>query len=198
MRPLPPTGRLRREQAPVTCAPAMASDHTLSREHATTQRAGPLREGDGTRSRGLIIPSRRTFSTAPAGRLVPLVPTRDIRSSHQLTSAQRVPAGKRPPRGHQGGGLSEPLRPTSRPVRQRSGLAVTEEWRPGRRRATWLPEEEQATQRDAPVVVDAAYTHGAGTAYAPLQPCVNSTRLGASSRACRLSDDAQTRLLGPN
>ena len=38
--------------------------------------------------------------------------------------------------------------PQERPVRQRSGLAVTEEWRPGRRRATWLPEEEQATQRD--------------------------------------------------
>ena len=39
--------------------------------------------------------------------------------------------------------------PQERPVRQRSGLAVTEEWRPGRRRATWLPEEEQATQREA-------------------------------------------------
>ena len=38
--------------------------------------------------------------------------------------------------------------PQERPVRQRSGLAVTEEWRPGRRRATWLPEEEQATQCD--------------------------------------------------
>ena len=37
--------------------------------------------------------------------------------------------------------------PRERPVQQRSGLAVTEEWRPGRRRATSLPEEEQATQR---------------------------------------------------
>ena len=36
---------------------------------------------------------------------------------------------------------------TQSPDRQRSGLAATEEWRPGRRRATWLPEEEQATQR---------------------------------------------------
>ena len=45
------------------------------------------------------------------------------------------------------GGLPEPLRPTTRPVLQRSGLAVTEEWRLGRRRATRLPEEEQATQR---------------------------------------------------
>ena len=33
------------------------------------------------------------------------------------------------------GGLPEPLRSTTRPVRQRSGLAVTEDWRPGRRRA---------------------------------------------------------------
>ena len=55
----------------------------------------------------------------------------------------------------------------SRPAAQR--LAATEEWRPGRRRATWLPEEEQVTQRpraewmkvlryghlrSAPVVVD--------------------------------------------
>ena len=45
-----------------------------------------------------------------------------------------------------GPGGEEQWRPTERPVRQRSGLAATEEWRPGRRRATWLPEEEQATQ----------------------------------------------------
>ena len=53
-------------------------------------------------------------------------------------SVQPVPAGKRPPRGHQGGGLREPLRPAERPARQRSGRqsAATEEWRPGRRRAT--------------------------------------------------------------
>ena len=37
----PGTGRLRREQAPVPCTPAMASDHRQSREHATTQRPGP-------------------------------------------------------------------------------------------------------------------------------------------------------------
>ena len=37
----PGTGRLRREQAPVPCTPAMADDHTLSKELATTQRAGP-------------------------------------------------------------------------------------------------------------------------------------------------------------
>ena len=42
------------------------------------QRAALRREGDGTRPRGLIIPSRRKFSTAPAERLIPLVSTRDI------------------------------------------------------------------------------------------------------------------------
>ena len=76
----PGTGRLRREQAPVPCTPAMASDHTQSREHATTQRAGPHEDpltassgrpseervtGHQEGSRGLIIPSRRMFSTAP-------------------------------------------------------------------------------------------------------------------------------------
>ena len=37
--------------------------------------------------------------------------------------------------------------PQESPDRQRSGLAATEEWRPGRRRATRLPTEERATQR---------------------------------------------------
>ena len=36
---------------PVLCTPAMANDHTLSREHATTQRAGP-HEGPLTASSG--------------------------------------------------------------------------------------------------------------------------------------------------
>ena len=56
------------------------------------------------------------------------------------------PAGKVLPSAP-GGGLPEVLRPTERPVRQRSGLAATDEWRAGRRRATGLPEEERATQR---------------------------------------------------
>ena len=46
-----------------------------------------------------------------------------------------------------GGGLPEPLRPTESPGRQRSGLAATKKWRPGRRRATRLPTEELATKR---------------------------------------------------
>ena len=61
----PGTGGLRREQAPVPCAAAMASDHALPRELATTQQAGAdgqqravlRREGDGTRSWGLISSS---------------------------------------------------------------------------------------------------------------------------------------------
>ena len=76
----PGTGRLRREQAPVPCTPAMASDHRQSREHATTQRPGPHEDpltassgrpseervtGHQEGSRGLISPSRRMFSTAP-------------------------------------------------------------------------------------------------------------------------------------
>ena len=75
--------------------------------------------------------------------------------------------------------------PQERPVRQRSGLAVTEEWRPRRRRATRLPEEEQATQRNelsgrrchatATSGLHRSWwtlvTQGVGTAYTPLQRC---------------------------
>ena len=59
------------------------------------QRAALRRGGDGTKSRGLISPSRRTFSTAPEGGLIHLVPTHFPRSLHQLTSVQHVPAGKK-------------------------------------------------------------------------------------------------------
>ena len=84
VRPLPPrglgTGGLRREQAPVPCTPATAGDHTPSRELATTQRTAsswrPSDEGVTGRSPLSASPSRRMFSTAPAGRLIPLVPTR--------------------------------------------------------------------------------------------------------------------------
>ena len=41
-------------------------------------------------------------------------------------------------------GPPERLRPTKSPDRQRSGLATTDEWRPGRRRATRLPTVERA------------------------------------------------------
>ena len=50
--------------------------------------------------------------------------------------------------------------------------------------------------RSAPVVVDAAYTHGVGTAYTPCSVVgLHAPCLGASSMASSLSDDAQTRLL---
>ena len=85
-----------RQTALVLCTSAMASDHTLSREHAPTrwpprrpadgqQRAALRRGSDGTRSRGLSSPSRRMFSTAPAGVSFPLVPARDTGSPRQLT-----------------------------------------------------------------------------------------------------------------
>ena len=48
------------------------------RRPAGQQRAVLGSDTDGTRSRGLIIPSRRMFSTAPAGGLVPLVSSRDV------------------------------------------------------------------------------------------------------------------------
>ena len=70
----------------------MANDHTLSRELATTQRAGPHEDpltassgrpseervtGHQEGSQGLISPSRRMFSTAPVREgFILLVPTR--------------------------------------------------------------------------------------------------------------------------
>ena len=139
----------------------MADDHTLSRELATTQRAGPhkdpltassgrpseervTRHQEG--SRGLISPSRRMFSTAPVRGLSSWC----LRVSPKSTSAHQCPAlafGQktilRAPRWRSPRGTAPNKK--SRPAAQR--LAATEEWRPGRRRANWLPEEEQATQR---------------------------------------------------
>ena len=80
-------------------------------------------------------------------------PSDEVPESHQPHAFHRSPHQLTPRCCMQdllpalGGGLPDVLRPTERPVRQRSGLAATEDWRPGRRRATWLPEEEQATQR---------------------------------------------------
>ena len=61
------------------------------RPAAGRQRAALRREGDGTRSRGLISPSRRMFSTAPVG-VYPLVPTRFHRVTSESTSAHQRPA----------------------------------------------------------------------------------------------------------
>ena len=106
-----------------------------------------------------------------------------------------------------------------RPVRQRSGLAVTEEWRPGRRRAIWLPEEEQATQRDelSGRRCHASATSGlhwswltlvyarSGNLLRSVHPCVNSTRQSwhflydycFSVDAFRTSDGLQLLCSGP-
>ena len=116
---------------------------------ADGQQRAALRErvtGHQEGSRGLISPSRRMFSTAPVRGLSSWC----LRVSPKSTSAHQCPAcacGQkstlRAPRWRSSRGTA-PYR-KSRPAAQR--LAATNEWRPGRRRATWLPEEEQATQR---------------------------------------------------
>ena len=134
--------------------------HAVQGTCATTQRAGPHEDpltassggppkkvtGHQEGSRGLISPSRRMFSTAPVRGLSSWC----LRVSPKSASAQQCPAcafGQkttlRAPRWRSPRGTA-PNR-MSRPAAQR--LAATEEWRPGRRPATWLPEEEQATQR---------------------------------------------------
>ena len=120
------------------------------RRPADGQQRAALRErvtGHQEGSRGLINPSRRMFSTAPVRRLSSWC----LRVSPESTSAQQCPAyacGQktilRAPRWRSPRGTAPKRK--SRPAAQR--LAATEEWRPGRRRATWLPEEEQATQSD--------------------------------------------------
>ena len=132
----------RREQALVPYAPAMASDHTHYPENFRRhlrwpprrpadgqQRTTLRREGDRMRSWGLISPSRRTFSTAPAG-AYPLVLTRGIGVHNSSLVSKPVPAGKRPP-----GDTS--------PAAQRTGGH-----RPGRRRAV-TQRQRELTQRQS-------------------------------------------------
>ena len=115
-------------QALVPCTPAKASDHTQSREHAMTQQAGP-HEDPLTASSGR--PSNEPGSDQPQSSHVlygtnGVVPTRDIEvhiSSPFSSMCLRAKDHLRTP----GGGLPEPLRPTTRPVRQRRGLAVITE-----------------------------------------------------------------------
>ena len=120
------------------------------RRPADGQQRAALRErvtGHQEGSRGLISPSRCMYSTAPLRGLSSWC----LRVSLKFTSAQQCPAyacGQkttlRAPRWRSSRGTAPKTK--SRPAAQR--LAATEEWRPGRRRATWLPEEEQATQCD--------------------------------------------------
>ena len=104
------------------------------------------REGDGTRSRGLISSSRRMFSTAPVRGLSLWC----LRVTFEVHSSSQCPAcacGQkttlRAPRWRSSRGTAPHRK--SRPAAQR--LAATKVWRPGRRRATRLPTEERATQR---------------------------------------------------
>ena len=88
-------------------------------QHEARHATVPTREGDGTVSRGLISPSRRIFSTAPAGLILWC-----LRVSPKSFSAHQCPASGCGQKDHPrtpGGGLPEVLRPTRRPVRQRTG-----------------------------------------------------------------------------
>ena len=100
-------------------------DDTASWPAALRERVTGHQEG----SRGLIIPSRRMYSTAPVRGLSCWCPRVSLKS----TSAHQCPAcacGQKTTLSSRG---TAPNR-KSRPAAQR--LAATEEWRPGRRRAT--------------------------------------------------------------
>ena len=187
----PGTGGLRREQAPVPCTPAMADGHTLSRELATTQRAGPHedpltassgRPSDEGGGRDEVPGSDQPQSSHVLCGTSGVFVLWCLRVSPKSTSAQQCPACASRQKDHlrtPGGSLSEPLRLTERPVRQRSGLAATEEWRPGRRRAV-TQRQREPTQRlelsgrrchamatSGPVRGRRWFPHGVGTAYTP-------------------------------
>ena len=196
----------------------MASDHTLSREHATTphedpptasSRRPPRREGDGTRSRGLISPSRRTFSAAPAGVLSVWCP----RVSPKSTSAHQCPAcacGQkttlRAPRWRPSRGTA-PRKKTC-PAAQRTGghrrvatRKVTDDRATRRgavdpvRRSEWTMVLRYGHLRSAPVVVSGFFTHGVGTACTQCSlHGLHAPRLGARWLTASLT--TQTRLLG--
>ena len=193
----PGTGRLRREQAPVPCTPAMASDHRQSREHATTQRPGPHEDpltassgrpseervtGDQEGSRCLISPSRRMFSSAPVRGLSFWC----LRVSPKSTSAQQCPAcacGQktilRAPRWRSSRGTAPNRK--SRPAAQRTGghrgvatRKTTGDLTTRRgagdpvRRAEWMTVFRYGHLRSAPVVVNAVYA-GSGNRLHSLQ-----------------------------
>ena len=111
------------------------------------------------------------FSTAPAGGLVPLVPTRFTEFHISSPVPSMCLRAKDYFEGTKVAVSPSLCAPQERPVRQRSGLAVTEEWRPGRRRgdlatrrgagdpetrAEWMAVSRYGHLRSAPVVVDAA------------------------------------------
>ena len=201
--PLPPrgpgTGGLRREQAPVPCAPAMASNHTRSRELATTQQAGPHEDGlTGSSGR----PPTRGWRDEVPGSDQPqsshvLYGTRGgfilwcLRVTSESTSAHQCPSLCLRAKDHlrtPGGGLPEILRPARRPVRQRIGLVATAEWT-----AEWTIVLRYGHVWSAPVVVDVGFTHGVGTAYTPCSLAwLHALCSGASSMAFCLSATSRT------
>ena len=182
----------------------MANDHTLSREHATTQRAGPHEDpltassgrpseervtGHQEGSRGLIIPSRRMYSTAPVRGFILLVPTRftEIHISSPVSSMclrakdhlegtkvavfprncaeQKVQTGSAAAGGHRG----VATRKTTGVLTTRRGAGDPE------RRAEWTTVSRYGHLQSALVVVDACYARS-GNRLHSVQPCVVSTR----------------------
>ena len=82
--------------AGVTPAPSDTASWPPRRPADGQQRAA-LRERVTGRSPGVYQPPLSYFLYGTSEEFILLVPTHDIRSSHQLTSAQHVPAGRRPP-----------------------------------------------------------------------------------------------------
>ena len=123
----------------------MANDHTLSRELATTQRAGPhedpltassvpaLRERVTGHQEGSLGPDQPQSSHVLYGAsegFILLVPTRFT----EFHISSPVPSMCLRAKDHLQGTKVAVFPRKSRPAAQR--LAATEEWRPGRRRAT--------------------------------------------------------------
>ena len=166
----------------------MADDHTLSREHATTQRAGP-HEDPLTASSGRPSDERVT-GQGPGVLSAPVVACslrhqRGVLSSWCLRMTSEVHISSPVP--------SMCLR--AKDHVEGTKVAVTEEWRPGYPKRSRRPRERElsgrVTLRPPPVCTGRGrrwFTHGAGTAYAPCSPVfLHAPCLGASWKASCLS-----------
>ena len=176
--------------------------------------AGALEErvtGHQEGSRGLIRPSRRLFSTAPAGGLIPLVPTRDIgvhissavsslslrakdhlegtkvEVSPRYCAPQKVQTGSAAAGGHR----RVATRKTTGDLATRRGAATQREELSGQRRYATAT---SGLHRSWWTLVYAR----SGNRLHSVQPFLSPRALrGASSMASCLSVDAQTRRFDP-
>ena len=135
------------------------------------------------------------FSTAPAGGLIPLVPTRFTEVHISSPVSTPVPAGKRPPEDTRVAVFPSLCTPQERPVvatRKTTGdLATRGGAGDPETRAEWMMVLRHGRLWSAPVAVDAGYARS-GNRLHSLQRSVNSTRFAASPMVYRLSDDAHT------